>query len=130
MRQRSNECGEQLVQFTLVVFRQCSKHPLTLCGKEQHDTAAIGGVVRATNQTCFLASFAEFDDAIVSQAQSLRHIGYRRFDIVRSACDVQQELMLLRLQTGFYGASFAEVEELAKRIAKLREALDLCLSFE
>jgi hypothetical protein len=112
-----------------MVLRQCSKHPLTLCGKEQHDTAPIGGVVRATNQTCFLATFAEFDDAIVSEAQSLRCIGYRRFDIVRSACDVQQELMLLRLQTGFYGASFAEVEELAERITKLRKALDLLSIF-
>src|SRR5277367_4866552 len=91
LRQRSNECGEQLVQLTLVVFGQCSKYPLTLRSNLEHDTASIGGVVCATDQASFLASFAEFDDAMVSQAQSLRRIRYRRFDIVRSTRDVQQE---------------------------------------
>jgi len=80
--------------------------------------------VCATDQACFLASFAEFNHAMVSQTQSLRSIRYRRFNIVRSTGDVQQELMLLGMETSVYGASFAEVEELPKRIAELGQCLN------
>jgi hypothetical protein len=59
----------------------------------------------------------------MAQAKPLRRIRYRRLHPVRSARDVQQELVLLRIQPMPLRALLAEVQKLPQRIAELGKRL-------
>jgi hypothetical protein len=72
----------------------------------------------------FFAALAEFDDAVMAEAQPLGYIRYRRLFGVGCSGDVEQELVLLGMEAGVGGAAFAEVEKLAEGVAELGQVLE------
>jgi hypothetical protein len=60
----------------------------------------------------------------MTEAEPFCYVGYRGLLSVRGSGDVEQELVLLRVEAGFGGAAFAEVEELAEGVAELGEGLE------
>jgi hypothetical protein len=83
----------------------------------------------AAYQACLFAAFAEFDDSMVPQAQSLRGVRDGCLRSLRRPGEMQQELVLLRMQACIHSALFAEVEKLSECIAELGESLQPPLIF-
>jgi len=106
-----------------MIFRQGLQQPLSLDSDLQHDTAPIGGILPAVNQSSFFTAFAEFNDAVVPQTQSFGDVRNGRFHSVWNSGDMQQKLVLLRMKPRFGGTAFAELEELAKGVSELRQGL-------
>jgi hypothetical protein len=107
------------VQFALVIVRQGSQNTVSLRGDVQGNAAAVGRVVLAMDQPGFFTALAEFDDSVMPQAEPLGYVGDRRLRAVGSSGDVEQELMLLGVETGVRGTGFAEVEKLPQGVAEL-----------
>jgi hypothetical protein len=70
------------------------------------------------------AALAEFNDAVMAQAEPLGYVGDCGLLAVGGSGDVEQELMLLGMEAGVGGAAFAEVEELAEGVAELGQGLE------
>jgi hypothetical protein len=50
-----------------MILREGPQDSLACQGDVQDDAAAIGGVVLAMDQPCFLTAFAEFDDGVMAE---------------------------------------------------------------
>jgi hypothetical protein len=90
----------------------------------QDDAAAVGGVLLAADQAGFFAALAEFDDAVMAKAQPFGYVGHGCFGVVWGSGYVEQELVLLGVETGFGGTALAELEELAEGVAELGQGLE------
>jgi hypothetical protein len=117
--QRLNQPGQQLAQFALVIGREDAQHALALRRQREPHAAAIRGVMRALQQARFFASIAEFDNAVVAQAQPLGCVRDGGFHALGSSGNLQQKLMLLGLEAGLLGALLAKQQKLAKRVAEV-----------
>lgn len=84
------------------------QHPMAFRRELQYDPASIRCVVLSAKQAGLFTSLAEFDDAVVPQAESLGGVGDGGFDSVRSSRDLQQQLVLLGVQTSLFGALLAK----------------------
>jgi hypothetical protein len=102
-----------------VIVRQGSQDSVSLRGDVESDTAAVGGVVLAMDQPDFFTALAEFDDCVMPQAEPFRSVGDRRLRAVGSSGDVEQELVLLGMETSVCGTGFAEMEKLPQGVAEL-----------
>ncbi len=127
--QRLYQARQQFAEFAFVIRRQRTQHPVALGRHLELHSAAIGGVMQPLQQTRLFTSIAEFDDAVMAQAQSFRGVRHRGLNIFGGAGDLQQKLMLLGLQAGLLGAPLAEGQELAERVAELSQRLET-ITFE
>jgi hypothetical protein len=117
-RQGLNQAGAEFVKFPLMIFGKNAKHPLALRGHLQLDAPAIVQILIAMDESRFFTALAQFDNGVVSKPQPLRCLHF-----IRSSCDLQQQLVLLRVETCLGGATFAKLEELTELIPELRQIL-------
>ena len=89
----------------------------------QYHPAPIRCVVLAAKQAGLFTSLTELDDAVVAQAEPFGSVGDGGFGSVRGSRDLQQQLVLLRVQTRLFGALFAKQQKLPERITKRGERL-------
>jgi hypothetical protein len=94
-----------------MVFRQNTEDPVTLRSYLQLDAPAIVRILVAMDESRFLTAFAQFDNGVVAKPQALRGIRHGRLHLVGSSCKVQQQLVLLRVEACFSGATFAKLQE-------------------
>jgi hypothetical protein len=106
-----------------MVFGKNAKHPVTLRGHLQLDAPAIVQVLIAMDESRFFTPLAQFDNGMVSKPQPLRGIGHGCLHFIRSSCELQQQLVLLRVETCLGGATFAKLEESTELIPELRQVL-------
>ena len=74
------------------------KKPLALVRQLQKHTPAVSATRFALDEPCFLAPIAQLHRCIVAQTETLRYITHGRGRPVGCAGDLEQQLMLLRLQ--------------------------------
>src|SRR5580698_2427768 len=102
-----------------MVFREGSQDPVPLGGNFELDAPPIIEILIAMDQSRVLTALAEFDHGVVPQPQPLCCIGHRCLYFIRSSGELQEQLVLLRVQAGLRGTAFAELEELTEFIAEL-----------
>ena len=83
----------------------------------------VGPGLLARDQPRGLASIAEFDNGVMAQTKALGRIADRRRHVVRGASDLEEKLMLLRLETALLRCCLAEVKKQAELVAKFGEYL-------
>jgi hypothetical protein len=76
-----------------------------------------------TNQARFLASITELDHRVMAETKALRRIADRRSTPSGAPRDLEQELMLLRLETTLLRRRLTEVKKQAQLVAKFGERL-------
>ncbi|MFY9647875.1 MAG: hypothetical protein WAK29_22045 [Terriglobales bacterium] len=64
----------------------------------QQDTPAVRPSILANYQLRGLASIAELNNGVMAKTETLSRIADRRSHVVGDASDLEEELMLLRLQ--------------------------------
>jgi hypothetical protein len=112
LRQSTNQPGGKFMQFALMIFRQDSQHPVALCCHSQLDAPAIIQILIALDQSRLLAALAQFDNGVMPQPQPLCGVGHSCLHFIRGPCELQQQLVLLRVETRIHSTPFAELEEL------------------
>lgn len=117
------------MQFTRMVCGKSSQHPAAFLCHLQLNTPAIVEVLNAVDQTPFLAALAEFDHAMMPQAQPFRRIRHGRLFSVRNSCKLQEQLMLLRVEAGIGRPAFAVLQKTAQFVPEAREIAQAGLIF-
>src|ERR1700722_10994640 len=102
-----------------MVFREDSQDPVTLGGNVELDTPPAIKPLIAMDQSRVLTALAQLDHGVVPQPQPLCCVGHGCLYFIRSFGELQQQLVLLRVQAGLRGTAFAELEELPELIAEL-----------
>jgi hypothetical protein len=69
------------------------------------------------------ASLAKLDNGVMAQTKALSRIAYRRSHFVGGSSDLEEELMLLRLETAILRRYLTEVKKQAELMAKFGEYL-------
>jgi hypothetical protein len=75
--------------------------------------------VGSANETRQLAPLAKFDNSMVPKTQCISDVGDRNQGAVGSSSDVQQKLMLLRLQPCSRGGLLAKLQKSPNLVSKL-----------
>ncbi len=89
----------------------------------QKDTSTVGPILFALDQPRGLASITELDNRVMAQTKTLSRIANRRSHFVGGASDLEEKLMLLRLETALLRCCLAEVKKQAELVAKFGEYL-------
>jgi uncharacterized caspase-like protein len=89
----------------------------------QKNTPTVGPSLLARDQTRGLTSIAELDHGVMAQAKTPSRIADRRRHFVGGSSDLEEELMLLRLETALLRRCLAEVKKQAELMAKFGEYL-------
>jgi hypothetical protein len=98
-----------------------AQHAAAFSGQRKHDATVVHGVMGAPYQAFCDGSVGEFDNTVLAQTKALRE----KTDSGLPACgkpgDLQQQLVLARLQPAVLRSLLAEAEEAAQGIAELGE---------
>ena len=86
---------------------------LALVGEAKQYASSVGGVVRSVDQLGQLTAVREFNDGVMPKAHRLGYVAYRYLSAVRSTGNLEQQLVLLWLETGSIGSLLAKQEESA-----------------
>jgi hypothetical protein len=113
----------ELVQLPRMIERKSLKRPQSFgCQLQQHATPVIA-VVCAPNQSGLLASHTQLHNAVVPQTKPLCRVSHSRGCSIRPSRNLQQKLVLLRLQIELRRRRLAEVKKEPQLVAKLRQYL-------
>jgi hypothetical protein len=121
---RLNQSGSHDFEFAAVMSCQLVEQTRPFCGDAEQDAAGIVSVAGSLEQALFLRAVCELDYAVVPQAEALGRIGDGGDCVGRRSGNLQQQLMLLRLETRVVSGLFTELYEGAKAIAKFGQAFD------
>ncbi len=110
-----------LVEFGKVLRDQRMEHGAAFSGQFDQRSAKVRRVGSAAHQTRALGAVNQLDSAVMSQNHTLGKIGDGRFLACGKGFDNLHQLVLLRRHTRGLTNGFAETEEPAKLIAKLRK---------
>ena len=111
-------------KFAAVVRGQFLEQPCAPGCDAQQDTASVGFIAGALEQTFFYGSVCELHYTVVPEAEALGRVGDGRECVGRRPGDLQQQLMLLGLQARGVRGLLTELEKRAKAIAKFGQPLD------
>ncbi|HEY6845305.1 MAG TPA: hypothetical protein VI320_03735 [Terracidiphilus sp.] len=114
----------KFVEFTGVVFGQGIKDLLPFGSEFQYHPAPVVCILLPRYQSSFFASFAEFDNGIVAQAEPLCDITDRCQYSIWNTGDLEQQLMLLWLETGPGRRLLAELKKNSQLVPEVRKSLD------
>jgi hypothetical protein len=89
----------------------------------QKNTPTVGPSLLARDQTRGLTSIAELDHGVMAQTKTLSRIADRRSHVVGGSSDLEEELMLLRLETALLRRGLAEVKKQSELMAKFGQCL-------
>jgi hypothetical protein len=114
----------KFVELTGVVFGQGIEDLLPFGSEFQYDPAPVICILRPRYQSSFFASFAELDNGIVAQAESLCDITDRCQYPVWNTGDLKQQLMLLWLEAGSGRRLLAELKKDSQLVPEVCKSLD------
>jgi hypothetical protein len=106
-----------------MTLRQRVQHAHSLAGNGEDDATAIGRILVPPDQALSHGAVSQLYNAVLPQAESFGEEVDCRGSALWNACDLQEELMLARLQVMIVRHLLAELQEAAEVIAKLREGL-------
>ncbi len=106
-----------------MVNRKSLNHPPSLLRKLEKNPPSIRLSRLAYNQTCLLASIAEFYNRVMAQAQALGRIADRCLVSIGNAGNLKQKLMLLRMQPMPLGRLLTKVKKQPQLVAKFSQYL-------
>lgn len=119
-----DEARGHLVELAGVVTGEMVEHVAAFAGYAEDGAALVVCIDGAGQQAFALGAVDELDGAVVLQAEAGGGVGDGDGRALRSACNLQQELMLLRLKAGGEGRAFTEVEEAAQLMAEVGECAE------
>jgi hypothetical protein len=122
--ERLDKVGAHHFQLAAVVRRQLVQHTRALGGDAEQDAAGVVLIAGSLQKAFLLGTICQLDYAVVPQAEALGCIGNGGDGAGGRSGDLEQELMLLRLETGVVGGLLTELHEGAKAIAKFGQAFD------
>lgn len=96
------------------------------CERQAHDPAVVS-IDRTHHVPAALGPIDELDHAVVLQQQVVGQFGHRRRGIAVVPADGQQQLMLLRSESGSVGLLVAPVQEAPHRRAKPQQVTVLLI---
>jgi hypothetical protein len=114
----------KFVELTGVVFGQSIEDLPPFGSQFQYDPASVLFVLLPRYEPSFFASFTEFDDGIVAQAESLGGVTDRSQDSIWSAGHLKQQLMLLWLEIESGRSHLAEVKKESQLMSEIRKELN------
>jgi hypothetical protein len=123
---RFNELRSKLIQLTGMVLRERAQDAGCCRSKAQNNDSSILGRPGAGDKSKFLASITEFNKTMVAQGKTFGKIADGGYAVAWGACDLQNELVLLRRQSGAGGTFLAEVKKAAQNMSELGKRLDAC----
>ena len=104
-------------------LRKLVQNFLPARGDAQTDAATVGRIGRALQQTFDFAAVHQFHHSIVLQAQPVRGVGDGNGNIRFCGSHGQQQLMLLRMESGLVRCLLTGLEKSAKLVSKFRQSL-------
>jgi hypothetical protein len=121
------ECADKLrsklAELVRVMVREGIEDEAALAGDDEQDAAAVLGVFGAAEQALGDGSIDQLDDAVVAQAKTLGGIGDGGGGCLGGRGYLEEQLMLLRVETCLGRGVLAEVEKGAEVGAELCESL-------
>jgi len=120
----ANKLWSQFIQLASVGIGETRECLLSSCGEPENDETMVGIGLQALDEASLGAALAEFNDAVMAEAETLGNPGDGGLDALRGSGDLEHELMLLGLKVGLKSGLFAEIEELTKGIAEFSEGLE------
>jgi hypothetical protein len=114
----TDEFWSEFLQLAGVGFGESFESAFSRRRQFENDEAMIGVGLKALDKAGIGAALAEFDDAVMAEAETFGDPGDGGFDAVWRTGDLQHELMLLGLEACFVGGLFAEEEEFAQGVTE------------
>jgi hypothetical protein len=121
--ERADEAGSKLVEFAGVVCGQFFEDALAFGCDLEEDTAAIGGIGGAGEEAFGHAAINQLDDGVMTQAKAFGGVADGGGDAIWGTRDLEQELVLARVEMDLGGGLFAGLEEGAEVEAEVGESL-------
>ena len=118
-----HEARSHLVEFASMIIREAAQHLPSLASCAKDGAALISRVGDALEQAFVLAAIDEFNRAVVPDAETGCGIGDGHERSFRSTRYLEQQLMLLRLQTRVKRRRFAEEEEAAQFVTEVGQSV-------
>jgi hypothetical protein len=109
--QHSNQLRSEFVQLPCVSDGENIEFVFSSGRQLQNDIPAIGPGMFAHDQARLLASIHELNDAVVAQTKALSRITDRRGYFMGCSRDLEQELMLLGLESAVLRRGLTKVEK-------------------
>lgn len=106
-----DEAWGELAQLLRVNVGEPAKCAVALGCQLQHHIPAVGGILSPAQETGEFATLAEFNRGMVPETEHLGDVTDGNKSAVGSTGDLQEELVLLWLQTGFRGGLLAELQK-------------------
>jgi hypothetical protein len=100
---------------------ELAQDALAARGDADQDDAAIGAAADAANQTSRFEAVEQLDEAVMLQMETLGEVADRGLAIGRSALDGEEQLVVLRLETGGASGLLAQIQEAANLIPELSQ---------
>ena len=125
LRKRGDQPRRQFIQLVRMVVGKRTQELPPVRSDLQFDASPIMRILCPPNQTLLFTALAQLDHGVMAQSQPFRRIRDGRRHALRNTGDLEQELVLLRMQPCLGCCEFTEMQELAKRIAKFRQCLQL-----
>jgi hypothetical protein len=120
--QGARETRPELVQLACMAPGKPSQNKPAFTGHSQNRAALVHWVRSSFKETFLFGSVHEFDCAVVLQPQSFGGIRNGDGSTCRCSCDLQQELMLLGMQSCILRSTLAEMHENAKRESEFSQS--------
>lgn len=98
-----------------------AQHAAAFSGQRKHDATVVRGVVRAPDEAFGDRAIGQFHNAVLAQAEALGEKANGGLPACRQPGNLQQQLMLARLQPALLRGLLAEAEEAAQGITELGE---------
>ena len=119
--QGSDQPRSHFIQFASVIARELVKD-LPALARHVEDSATLVVLVDGSLDEVFtLGAIDQFNGAVVLETEMARGIGDSNGRAFRGAGDLEQKLMLLRLQAGGDRCIFAELKEFSQLKSKFRQ---------
>jgi hypothetical protein len=116
-----DETRRHLVQLAGVIACEATENLPPFAGDAEDGAATVTEINDALEEAFALRAINEFDSTIVFESKPCGGVGNRNDSSLRSACYLQEELMLLRMQTCLHSCRFAKEEETAQFEPELRK---------
>jgi hypothetical protein len=120
----SDEAWRQFVQFTGVIAGEVIENLAAFARDAEDYDALVVGIGGAGEQALIFGSVNEFDNAVVFKPETRGGISNAYGDRFGGSGNLQEELMLLRLESGGKGGTLGEMKKTAQLKAEVSECAE------
>jgi hypothetical protein len=118
-----DEVGAEFVEFAGVVLGEFAESARACRCEAEQNLAAVVRVGHAPEESGFFAAVAEFDSAVMAETEFVGDVSDGNEFVYGCACNLEEQLMLLRCEAGADGGFLAEVEEAAEFATEAGEGM-------